>query len=262
MPVSLDFGGVPVKIGELQAGLEDYSASQSTEFAVEHDEQGRHSKPFTETFNVTGRAQLDGGSLLGSLLAFSDEYANEVSINQHDLRNADGSPIPEVNIRLQATVPIQLTGIKPYDVTRRQIHIIENGGSQEILLMHNDVQSTYRFALPGELTLNLESGGIVLVQWDIHSNVWRCLQAGNTMATVQRGTITFSNGGANQVDGTLSSAVEFATAEVRLLGAASDAVGFNCLIRLLDDSHVRAERNNAFNGVGAVVSYEVSGRTL
>lgn len=259
MPVSLDFGGVPVRLGELQAGIEDYTASQSAEMNVEHDEQGRHTKPLQQ-LEVTGQTQLLGGAILGALLAFEEDYAQTLTATTHDLKQPDGAPIQEAVIRLQATSAISLTGIVPYDATKRQVHLLENGGSFTIRLEQDHASSTYPFSLPGELDLDLESGGVVLLQWDPHSSIWRCVQSGSPMATVQRGTITFSNGGANEVDATIS-AVDFDSAEVRFLGVRGDAAIF-CNIRLLDDSHVRAHRDNAFNSVSAVVSYEVSGRLI
>lgn len=260
MPVALDLGGTPVNLGELQSAVEDYTISQSAEFDVEHDHQGRHTKPFTDAFTVTGQASLLGGSILGALLAFDDEFAQTLTATTHDLKKPDGSAIPEVQIRLQAASTFSLTGIVPYDATRGQVHLIENGGAATIRLEHDHASSTYPFSLPGELDLDLESGGVVLLKWDIHSSIWRCVQAGSPMATVQRSTITFTNGGANTVDATIS-AVDFDSAEVRYLGARGDAAFF-CLVRLLDDSHVRAERDNAFNSVNAVASFEVSGRLL
>lgn len=260
MAVPLDLGGTPVSLGELQSSVEDYTIGASAEFDVEHDHQGRHTKPLNE-LTVVGRSALSGGSLLGALLAFSDEYGVTLTADTHDLTMTDGVPIEEVAIRLQADTPVSLTGMVPVDPTVIQIHLIENGGSATIRLEQNDTaNSSYPFSLPGELDLDLESGGVVLVKWDPHSEIWRCVQSGTPMATVQRGTITFSNGGANTVDATISS-IDYDSAEVRFLGARGDAAFF-CLIRLLDDAHVRAERDNAYNSVSAVVSYEVSGRLL
>jgi len=232
-------------------------------FHVEHDEEGRHSKPFTAGLSVTtGVAQLLGGTLLGALLALEDGYANTITTNVNDLAQPNGAPIDDVMIRLQATSALNVTGLVPSDPTstRRQIHLIENGGSFTIRLKQASASSVYPFSLPGELDLDLESGGVVLIQWDPHSQIWRCLQSGTPMATVQRGTITFTNGGPDIVDATIST-VDFDSAELRS-SFRGEAVGFTVGVQLLDDHRVRAERYGAFNSSPAVVYFEVSGRLI
>jgi hypothetical protein len=261
MPVALDFGGTPVSIGELQSGVEDFTISQSAEFAVEHDHQGKHTKPLS-ALNVVGRSELLGGSILGALLAFGDEFGATLTADTHDLKMADGTPIEEVSIRLQAATPVSVTGLVPVDPTLIQWHLIENGGAATIRFEQNDtVNSTYPFSLPGELDLDLESGGVLFFKWDPHSSVWRCLQSGASMAVVQRGTITFTAGGADTVDAVINP-VHFESASVRWLGEKCDAGAAHSMIFLLNDSSVRATRFSTFNGVASVISFEVSGRLL
>lgn len=254
-------GGAPGNTYALQEATASGFDAVEAAFHQEHDADGLHSKPF-ESLTVAGQSQLLGGSILAALLALDDGYANTLTATTNNLAQADGSPIQDVVIRLQASTPISLTGIVPFTTTQRQVHLIENGGSASIRLEQNHSGSTdgNRFSLPGELDLDLESGACVLIQYDIHSNIWRTVQAGTPMGTVQRGTIAFLNGGPNIVDATIAS-LDFDSAEVRFLGWKSDAQFF-CSVRLLDDSHVRAERDNSFNSVNATASYEVTGRLL
>lgn len=219
MAVALDLGGTPVAVGELQAAVEDYTVSQSAEFDVEHDHRGRHTKPF-ESLEVSGPSQFLGGSVLGLILAFEEGYETELTANTNDLTQPDGSPIEDVVIRLSSTGDVNLTGIVPADQTKRQVHLLEHGGAgTTITLMHNTT-STYRFALPSEMDVELASGEVVLIQWDPNSAIWRMVRGGGQTSMingVQRGTITLAGSVAS--DTATISAVDTTKASVRMLGA-------------------------------------------
>lgn len=259
MPVALDYGGMPVPIGELQAGIEDYSASQSAEFNVEHDDQGRHTKPF-QSLEVAGQSQLLGGSILGALLAFEDGYATTLTANTNDLAQPDGAAIEDVAIRLQASSAVDLTGILPADPTRRQVHLIENGGSETITLRHN-VTSTYRFSLPGELDVALTSGEVVFVWWDLHSNIWRMLSAGRgvVIESIQRGTVTIA-GSSTTGTGTIVTPVDVNKSDLSNLGAyyatgaAIQHIAPGVRIEITNSTTITATRTGGTSGLGEQVT--------
>jgi hypothetical protein len=216
MAVALDLGGTPVKIGELQAAVEDFTIAQSTEFNQEHDHQGRHTKPF-QSLEVEGATQLLGGSILGLMLAFEEGNETTLTANTNDLTQVDGSAIEDVVIRLQSTGDVDLTGIVPADTSKRQVHLIEHGGAGTTITLKHNTTSVYRFALPGEGDVELQSGEVVLIVWDPNSAIWRMLRAGGQgVKSLQRVTITYTSG-ATSAAGAIT-AVDLANADISLLG--------------------------------------------
>jgi hypothetical protein len=199
MPVALEFGGTPVKLGELQGAVEDYTASQSAEFGVEHDHQGRHTKPLQE-LTVTGDSALNGAVTMGGDVLATGEFDYTLTANTDDLTKADGSPIAAVVIRLQAATPYTLSGIVPPS-NNVHLRLLENGGNEVITLLHNaDSEAPNRFSLPFGTDYELSSGQIALAKYDPHSEIWRVLTSGGSsvLRSIQRGTILITAGNSSE----------------------------------------------------------------
>ena len=257
MPVALDFGGMPVNSGDLQAGVEDYSASMSAAFDQEHDHQGLHTVPFQE-LEVTGDATLNGAVSVGDDFLASTTTEVTLTANTNNLALSDGRAISTLTIRLQAGSAYELTGLV-HPSEAQHFRVLENGGAATITIAHNDSGSlaANRFSCPGSVDYELLSGAIAFAKYDPSSEVWRLLTNGATtmIASVQAGTIAFTNGGSDSPTATISS-VDTTKAFVVYNGFISDnAVAVHGLgVQLTNATTVTGRRASA-NNTATITQY-------